>query len=81
MGRHLQTIHGHKITAPDDASNYGLKHLAYKLSEEEAKALFAQAENGGDVQFTDEEQRQFRLIDGENGGFEVVRIHENHGWF
>lgn len=81
MGKHLITIHGHKVYAEDDRGNYGLKHLAYKLSEDESRALFEQTENAREVPFEDSDGRKFMLVDGENGSFTVVATNVSHGWF
>lgn len=81
MGHHLLTIHGHRVTGEDDRSYYGMKHLAYVLSEEEVRELFTQAEQQKEVDFQDRDGRKFTLVDGENGAFVVVATNVSHGWF
>ena len=81
MGTHVLTIHGHRVTCDDDRAFYGVKHLAYKLSEDEVMALFQQVETQKEAEFEDEEHRKFTLVDGENGAFVVVATNVNHGWF
>lgn len=81
MGKHLLTIHGHKVYGDDDRSYYGIKHLAYTLSEEETTALFAEAEQNKEVDFQDKDSRHFSLVDGENSSFTVVATNVSHGWF
>jgi len=81
MGRHLQTIHGHKVYADDDRGKKGLKYLAYDLEDEACRALFDQVEKDGQASFTDEDGRAFSLVDGERGSFSVVAEHERRGWF
>lgn len=81
MGSHLLTIHGHRVTCDDDRGYYGVKHLAYKLSEEEVLGMFRQAETEKEVEFEDDDHRKFTLVDGENGSFVVVATNVSHGWF
>ncbi len=80
MGSHLLTIHGHRISCDDDRAYYGIKHLAYKLSENEVLELFKQVEAEKEVAFEDEDHRKFTLVDGENGAFVVVATNVSHGW-
>lgn len=81
MGNHLLTIHGHRVTCDDDRAFYGVKHLAYKMSEEDVRALFQQVEAQKEVRFEDADHRQFTLADGEDGAFVVVATNVSHGWF
>ncbi len=81
MGKHLLTVHGHHVTCDDDRAFYGVKHLAYKMSEDEALELFQQVEAQKEVEFEDDEHRKFTLVDGENGSFVVVATNVSHGWF
>lgn len=81
MGHHLLTIHGHRVSCDDDRAFYGVKHLAYTLSEDEAKDLFQAAESAKEVEFEDKDHRKFTLVDGENGSFVVVATNVSHGWF
>lgn len=81
MGSHALTIHGHKVTCADDRANHGLQHLAYHLSEDEARDLFEQCESQKEVAFEDKDHRKFMLVDGENGSFVVVATNVSHGWF
>lgn len=81
MGKHLLTIHDHKVYCEDDRSYYGVKHLAYKLSEDEVRAMFKQAEDHREIDFSDSEGRKFTLVDGENGSFTVVATNVSRGWF
>lgn len=80
MGSHLLTIHGHKVRCDDDRGYRGVKHLAYDLPEDEARALFAQTEQSKEVEFFDKENRKFVLADGENGEFTVVAAYQDTGW-
>jgi len=81
MGKHLLTVHDHKIYCEDDRSYHGVKHLAYKMPEDEVRAMFQQVEGQREVPFEDEEGRKFMLVDGENGSFTVVATNVSHGWF
>ncbi|MEK7537421.1 MAG: hypothetical protein AAB619_00405 [Patescibacteria group bacterium] len=81
MGNHLLTVHGHRVTCDDERSFFGVKHLAYKLSQDEALELFKQVEAQKEVAFEDEDHRKFSLVDGENGAFVVVATNVSHGWF
>ena len=81
MGKHLLTIHDHKVYCEDDRSYHGVKYLAYKLSDDDCRAMFEQAESQREVAFTDDEDRKFTLVDGENGSFTVVATNVSHGWF
>lgn len=80
MGKHLVTIHGHRVSCEDDRSYYGVKHLAYKLDRDEVLTMFKQAESQKEVDFSDEDHRKFTLVDGENGAFVVVATNVNRGW-
>ena len=80
MSTHQITIHGYKVSCDDDMANWGLKHLAYFLPEDECRALFKQAEDQHEVEFEDNQHRQFTLIKGENYSFVVVATHVRHGW-
>lgn len=80
MGKHLLTIHGHKVRCDDELAWHGVKYLAYELEEEACRELFEQAESQREVTFKDDEHREFSLVDGENGDFTVV-MHEQRGWF
>ena len=80
MGEHQVTIHGHRVTCDDDRAYYGVRHLAYQLSEDEVKELFEQAEAKKEVEFEDNDHRKFTLVDGENGSFVVVASQISHGW-
>lgn len=80
MGKHLLTVHSHKVHCEDDRAYHGVEFLAYKLSEEECVALFRQAEKGQQVDFEDDHHRKFALIDGENEAFTVVATEVSHGW-
>jgi hypothetical protein len=79
MGKHLLTVHGHKVYCEDDRAFHGVKYLAYEIEEDACKELFQQAETGQQVDFEDDDHRKFSLVDGENGAFNVV-THEHHGW-
>lgn len=79
MGKHLLTVHGHKIYCHDDRAWRGVKYLAYEMEDEACKELFDQAESGQQVDFEDDEHRKFSLVDGENGAFTVV-TNEQRGW-
>lgn len=81
MGKHLLTIHGHRVTCADDRAFHGVKHLAYTLSEDEVLALFKQVESEKEVLFEDTDHRKFSLVDGENGAFVVVATGGSSGWF
>jgi len=81
MGKHLLTIHGHRVTCADDRAFHGVKHLSYTLSEDEVLALFKQVESEKEVAFEDEDHRKFSLVDGENGAFVVVATGASNGWF
>lgn len=81
MGNHLLTIHGHRVTCADDRAFFGVKHLAYKVSEEDVLAMFKQVEAEKEVAFEDDDHRKFTLVDGENGSFVVVATNVSHGWF
>lgn len=81
MGNHLLTVHGHRVTCADDRAFFGVKHLAYTMSQDEALALFQQVESDKEVAFEDEDHRKFSLVDGENGAFVVVATGVSHGWF
>lgn len=80
MGKHLLTIAGHRVYCEDDRSYYGVKHLAYKIPDEEVREMFKQVESQREMDFTDSEGRKFTLIDGENGTFTVVATNTPHGW-
>lgn len=81
MGKHLLTIHGHRVTGDDDMSYHGIKHLAYELGADEVQELFQQVESAKEVAFEDNDHRKFKLVDGENGAFVVVATNVSHGWF
>lgn len=81
MGKHLLTVHGHKLTCADDRAYHGIKHLAYGMEKEAVKELYEQVERGEPVDFDDDEHRGFTLIDGENGAFTVVARDKQDGWF
>ncbi|MBI3572918.1 MAG: hypothetical protein HY092_01825 [Candidatus Kerfeldbacteria bacterium] len=81
MGKHLLTIHGHKVYCDDDRAWHGVKYLAYDMSEEDVLALFAQVETAKEVEFQDKDSRKFTIADGENGSFVVVATHVSSGWF
>lgn len=81
MGKHLLTVHGHRLTCDDDRSFFGIKHIAYKLGDDEALELLKQAEAEKEVSFEDEDHRKFKLVDGEDGSFVVVATNVSHGWF
>lgn len=81
MGKHLLTIHGHKVRCDDDRSYFGVKHLAYTLERDEVLDLFKQTEATKQVDFEDEDNRKFSLVDGENGEFVVVATNVDRGWF
>lgn len=80
MGKHLLTVHNHKIYCEDDRAFHGVKHLAYEIDEEACRELFKQAEEHNEVDFEDDDHRQFALVDGENGAFTVVTRERHHGW-
>jgi hypothetical protein len=80
MGHHLLTIHGHRVTCDDDRAFHGVRHIAYHLTEDEARAMFTECESKKEVEFEDADHRKFTLVDGENGSFVVVASHESHGW-
>ena len=81
MGKHLITIAGHKVYCEDDRSYYGVKYLAYKIPDSQALEMFHQVEAQREVDFVDDVNRKFTLIDGENGSFTVVATNVSHGWF
>lgn len=80
MGKHLLTIHDHKVYCDDDRAYYGVKYLAYKLPEDQVRQMFQQVEAEREVAFEDDESRKFTLVDGENGAFTVVATNVSHGW-
>ncbi len=81
MGKHLLTVHGHKVYAEDDRAFHGVKHLAYEMDEAACRELFSQVENQQQVDFEDDDHRRFALVDGENGSFTVVTHDKPSGWF
>lgn len=80
MGKHLLTIHGHRVTCEDDRAFHGVKYLAYDMSEEDVLALFAQVEQQKEVDFQDKDSRKFTITDGENGSFVVVATNVSSSW-
>jgi len=80
MGNHTLTIHGHKVYCDDEMDYHGVKHLAYEIDEEACLDLFKQARENHEVDFEDDHDRQFSLVEGENLSFTVVSRERHHGW-
>lgn len=80
MGKHQLTIHDHHVYGDDERSYYGIKHLAYELTEDESQELFKQAEAEREVDFEDKDHRKFTLVYNHDNAYIVVAEHQT-GWF
>lgn len=80
MPTHTRDIHGHKVTGEDNAVK-GMDYLDHELSYQEAEVFFRQAKARRQVQFQDDDRRNFTLMSNDDGTYTLQARKESKGLF